>query len=198
MHVWRHKSKLWCSSSLRLYPRQKPHPLNYCIYQEQSSITTPKQKLSLGAWIFFFFFKHYRVNNENNKNEHSINTEVGRPLPGSNHSMREASLVLWEQPWGLFASALKFCTHAPSSAVLKKLPLIIVDLCSQHLMGRFTGQRWFTVCFLLSVFLFLANQSKRRIWLDYHQPPYRTICFDSCCYPVDFKANPQCHLYKLW
>lgn len=49
------------------------------------------------------FFKHHRVNNENNKSEHS---DVDRLLPGRNLSVREASLALWEPPWALFASGL--------------------------------------------------------------------------------------------
>lgn len=49
------------------------------------------------------FFKHHGVNNENNKTEQS---GVDRLLPGSNLSVREASLALWEPPRGLFASAL--------------------------------------------------------------------------------------------
>lgn len=82
-----------------------------------------KRQLSYWAWIFL---KHHRVNN--NKTAHSINAEVDWLLPGSNHSMREGSLALWEPSWDLLASAFKLCTHASSPTVPKKLPLIIADL----------------------------------------------------------------------
>jgi len=42
------------------------------------------------------FFKHHQVKKEKNKTELSIQAEMDRLLPGSNHSMGEASPALWE------------------------------------------------------------------------------------------------------